>query len=101
MSHYFENDNNLISEIRELIYKYSSFSFTFYSDNGVFSKNAIDYGSKLLLETYLEDEKESKKVLDVGCGYGFIGIVISIISVIAGLAVIFALLFAFGCYQNR
>lgn len=80
MSHYFENDNNLISEIRELIYKYSSFSFTFYSDNGVFSKNAIDYGSKLLLETYLEDEKESKKVLDVGCGYGLIGIVISIIN---------------------
>ena len=80
MSHYFENDENLISEIRELSYKYSPFSFTFLSDNGVFSKKNIDYGSKLLLETYLSEANKSVKVLDVGCGYGFIGIVISIVT---------------------
>ena len=77
MSHYFENDLNLKSEIRELSYKYDSSFFTFYSDNGVFSKKSLDYGSRLLLETYLSVDKESKKVLDVGCGYGFIGIVIA------------------------
>ena len=77
MSHYFENDLNLKSEIRELSYKYDSSFFTFYSDNGVFSKKSLDYGSRLLLETYLNIEHESKKVLDVGCGYGFIGIVIA------------------------
>ena len=77
MSHYFENDKNLKSEIRELSYKYNSSFFMFYSDNGVFSKKGIDYGSKLLLETYLKEAKEGIKVLDVGCGYGFIGIVIS------------------------
>ena len=77
MSHYFENDKNLKSEFRTLSYKYDSFSFEFLSDNGVFSKDKIDYGSRLLLETYLEKEKTSKKVLDVGCGYGFIGCVIS------------------------
>lgn len=80
MSHYFENDRNLKSEIRELIYKYNSSSFCFFSDNGVFSKKAIDYGSKLLLESYLKDDKESRRVLDVGCGYGLIGIVISLIN---------------------
>ncbi len=80
MSHYFENDLNLKSEIKELSYKYNSSFFTFYSDNGVFSKKSIDYGSRLLLETYLSDEKRNLKVLDVGCGYGFIGIVISIIN---------------------
>ena len=80
MSHYFENDLNLKSEIKELSYTYNSSFFRFYSDNGVFSKKAIDYGSKLLLETYLECDKESKKVLDVGCGYGFIGIVISTVN---------------------
>lgn len=80
MSHYFVNDENLVSQVRELIYKYASFSFTFFSDNGVFSKKSIDYGSKLLLETYLKDDTSSKKVLDVGCGYGFIGTVISIVN---------------------
>ena len=80
MSHYFENDMNLKSEIREISYKYSSSFFTFYSDNGVFSKKNIDYGSKLLLETYLKEELNNVKVLDVGCGYGFIGIVISVLT---------------------
>lgn len=78
MSHYFENDKNLKSEIRELSYKYNSSFFVFYSDNGVFSKNNIDYGSKLLIETYLkENDINEKRVLDVGCGYGFLGIMIS------------------------
>ena len=78
MSHYFENDMNLKSEIRELSYKYDSSFFTFYSDNGVFSKNNIDYGSRLLIETYLkENDINEKRVLDVGCGYGFLGIMVS------------------------
>lgn len=78
MSHYFENDKNLKSEIRELSYKYNSSFFIFYSDNGVFSKNNIDYGSRLLIETYLkENDINEKRVLDVGCGYGFIGIMVS------------------------
>ena len=47
------------------------------SDNGVFSKEHIDYGSKLLLETFLKNYKTSGSVLDVGCGYGFMGIVIA------------------------
>lgn len=80
MSHYFMNDESLVSQVRELIYKYASFSFTFLSDNGVFSKKSIDYGSKLLLETYLKENTTSKKVLDVGCGYGFIGTVISVVT---------------------
>lgn len=80
MSHYFENDKNLKSEVRELSYKYNSSFFIFYSDNGVFSKKGIDYGSKLLLETYLKNDKDSKDVLDVGCGYGFLGIMIGLIN---------------------
>ena len=80
MSHYFENDKNLKSEIRELSYKYNSSSCVFYSDNGVFSKKNVDYGSKLLLETYLKENITNVNILDVGCGYGFIGIVISILT---------------------
>ena len=80
MSHYFENDLNLKSNIRELSYKHDSSFFTFLSDNGVFSKKNIDYGSYLLLETYLKEDIRNVRVLDVGCGYGFLGIVISVLT---------------------
>lgn len=77
MEHYFTNNENLKSEIRKINYTFSSFNFTFYSDLGIFSKDKIDYGSRVLLESYLSNNMNSKKVLDLGCGYGFIGIVIS------------------------
>lgn len=78
MEHYFTNNENLKSELREINYTYKKEDFKFISDNGVFSKDKIDFGSRLLVETYLEkNEKNNLNVLDVGCGYGFIGIVLS------------------------
>ena len=77
MEHYFTNNENLKSEFRTINYKYKDNTFTFLSDNGVFSKNEIDYGSNLLVNVILDTEKESKNILDVGCGYGFIGIILS------------------------
>lgn len=77
MEHYFTNNDDLKSEIRKINYSFSSFTFNFYSDLGVFSKDKIDYGSKLLLESYLAKNLNKRKVLDLGCGYGFIGVVIS------------------------
>ena len=80
MSHYFENDKNLKSEIKELSYKYDSSFFAFYSDNGVFSKDYIDYGSRLLLESYMKNARNDIRVIDVGCGYGYLGIVIGVLT---------------------
>lgn len=77
MEHYFTNNNNLKSEIRKIKYSILETSFNFYSDLGVFSKNEIDYGSESLIKEYLREAKEGIKALDVGCGYGYIGIVIS------------------------
>lgn len=77
MDHYFTNNENLKSEIKTLDYAYNGYSFSFFSDNGVFSKNHIDYGSKLLVESFVKHSQKRGKVLDVGCGYGFMGIVIS------------------------
>lgn len=77
MEHYFTNNENLESKIRKISYNYKDTSFCFYSDLGVFSKNKIDYGTKVLLESYLENASLNKRVLDIGCGYGVIGIVIS------------------------
>lgn len=78
MEHYFTNNESLRSELRILDYKYKNYNLEFYSDNGVFSKNKIDYGSRLLVETFLEQNKDSiANLLDVGCGYGFIGITLA------------------------
>ena len=77
MGQYFTNDESLKSEYRNLIYKYNDYEFNFTSDLGVFSKDRIDFASKLLVESYFKVGRKNVKVLDVGCGYGFIGVAIS------------------------
>ena len=47
--------------------------FTFLSDHGVFSKNEVDFGSRLLIEAFQMPDVKGN-VLDVGCGYGPIGL---------------------------
>ena len=71
LEHYFTNNENLKSELRKLIYNYENINFEFFSDNGVFAKNKIDYASKLLVESFIKekhDDKSDGDVLDVGCG---------------------------------
>ena len=77
MSQYFEYDESLKSEYRNIIYKYENYNFNFTSDLGVFSKDKIDFASRFLVETYFKYGKKNISCLDVGCGYGFIGITIS------------------------
>ena len=72
---YFENNENLTSNINELTYYFRKTKMRFLSDNGVFSKGGIDFGSSLLLRTI--DVKDAKTLLDVGCGYGTIGLTIA------------------------
>lgn len=47
-------------------------TYTFLSDAGVFSKKGVDYGSRLLIDHM--EIPERARVLDVGCGYGPIGL---------------------------
>jgi len=51
-------------------------TYTFTSDEGVFSKKTVDFGSRLLIETY-EDPGVEGDLLDLGCGYGPIGITLA------------------------
>ncbi len=45
----------------------------FLSDHGVFSKNEVDFGSRLLIEAFQMPDIKGD-ILDVGCGYGPIGL---------------------------
>jgi len=74
MNHYYEDNRNLESDIKQIVFNFRGMSFNFYTDNGVFSKKAVDYGSRVLLNN-LELPK-TKTVLEVGCGYGPIGIIL-------------------------
>ena len=76
MSQYFEENNNLKSEKKLITIKFKDKYYKVYTDNGVFSKDKLDYGTKLLLETITEERIEGK-ILDLGCGYGIIGIILS------------------------
>jgi 16S rRNA (guanine1207-N2)-methyltransferase len=78
LEHYFTNNKDLKSELRVIKYNYDDYHFNFTSDNGIFSKDRIDFGSKNLVETFLKfNKRDFASLLDVGCGYGFMGIVIS------------------------
>ncbi len=76
MSHYFIDDKNLKSDIKELRYTFKNNNIIFKSDSGVFSREHIDFGTNVLLNS-LEDLNNIKSVLDVGCGYGIIGLSIA------------------------
>lgn len=70
MEHYFTN-NEVKSEMFLIKSTIKEKEYELFSDNGVFSKKSIDYGTKLMLENI--DEVKGN-ILDLGCGYGIIGV---------------------------
>ena len=75
MSHYFINDPDLVSNKKQIEYHFNNELFHFVTDNGVFSKKEVDRGSNALVST-VYNLALGKNILDLGCGYGIIGIVI-------------------------
>ena len=76
MSHYFVNDDKVASKPRKVVYSINGVDFSLESDNGVFSKNDLDKGSELLIETLLPINL-GKALLDLGCGIGVIGLTLA------------------------
>ena len=76
MSQYFDNDENLAHENRVYSFTLLGKGFTFQSDAGVFSKDGLDDGSRLLLETIAKTDL-GESILDLGCGIGTMGILLA------------------------
>ncbi|GKW47654.1 class I SAM-dependent methyltransferase [Planococcus sp. NCCP-2050] len=74
--HYYSKNPQTKSNPQEWTNTLRGEKFHFQTDSGVFSKGDIDFGSRLLVETY-EDSSIDGPVLDVGCGYGPIGMAIA------------------------
>ena len=77
MDHYFTN-TNVKSNLKDFSIKILDRDFIFYTDNGVFSKRGLDFGSRLLIETVAKHNL-SGDILEVGCGYGIVGIILSLV----------------------
>ena len=77
MSHYFKEDPNLASNIKTINYEVNGVNMQLFTDNGVFSKNKVDEGSlaflKVLLPLHL-----GNNILDLGCGYGTLGLTLAV-----------------------
>ena len=72
---YYEDNQDLSHYFQTLTVELLGQSMRFKTDRGVFSKNGIDYGSRVLLENY--QPESAKSLLDVGCGYGTLGLTLA------------------------
>ena len=79
MSQYFDNDNNIKHNKKIIEFYFNDKKYNLYSDNGVFSKDKFDYGTRLLLDS-IDIYKLSGNVLDLGCGIGVVGIILGTIN---------------------
>jgi 16S rRNA (guanine1207-N2)-methyltransferase len=77
MSHYFKDDPNLASNIKQINFEVNGITMNLLTDNGVFSKNKVDEGSLAFLRVLLPLNL-GNNILDLGCGYGTLGLTIAV-----------------------
>ena len=75
MNHYYTDNSDLDSDRKEFTYYFGNEVFRFTTDIGVFSKNNVDYGSYILIRSIV-DKDLGATLLDLGSGYGPIGIIL-------------------------
>ena len=77
MKQYFTNDPDREPNRREITFWFRGKQLHFISDDGVFSKETLDFGSRLLLEATVDLDLKGR-LLDLGCGLGYLGILLKI-----------------------
>ena len=75
MPHYFSEKQGSPFVLEKINIKTSFGPLQFYSSSGVFSKDKLDKGSELLINSALI--RDDSDVLDLGCGYGVVGVFIA------------------------
>lgn len=76
MNHYYSEEQTVASKESAISFDMGKHSLKLTTDAGVFSKGGVDFGSNLLVQTFLNDA-QPKHILDVGCGYGTMGLMIA------------------------
>ena len=75
MAFYFDKDTDVESNEVTTRAEVGGRLYTFKTDNNVFSKRGLDFGTRTLLES-LDFNNINGDILDFGCGYGPIGIIL-------------------------
>jgi 16S rRNA G1207 methylase RsmC len=75
MSHYYSEKQTSILKLSKIKSELRCGQFEFYTGSGVFSIGKVDKGSEILINNAVV--KDGWKVLDMGCGYGAVGIVMA------------------------
>ena len=80
MTQYFDPNPITPSDRKIISYRMNGINFEFYTDTSVFSRNEVDFGTNLLIDTIVKDVKargpRMERFADLGCGVGIVGIVI-------------------------
>lgn len=74
--HYYSNKPQTESKPNKFNFTLLGQTFTFNTDAGVFSKSEVDFGSRVLIDSFDMPNIEGP-IFDVGCGYGPIGLSIA------------------------
>jgi len=76
MGYYFDENPTLESNVKEIKFSLYGQNYTYFTDNGVFSKSKIDEGTYIFLKVLLPLHLTGR-ILDLGCGYGPLGLTIA------------------------
>jgi 16S rRNA G1207 methylase RsmC len=75
MAHYYSEKQTSSLRLRKINVSLRGVSAEFYTGSGVFSFRKIDRGTAILIEYCVM--KKDWRILDIGCGYGVVGIIIA------------------------
>ncbi|UOF91884.1 class I SAM-dependent methyltransferase [Fodinisporobacter ferrooxydans] len=73
--HYFSSKPTTRHDAKTIEVVLRGYKIRLKTDAGVFSKNQVDFGTRLLIECMDIPNGSSVSILDLGCGYGPVGIV--------------------------
>ncbi|QSX06366.1 class I SAM-dependent methyltransferase [Sedimentibacter sp. zth1] len=78
MEQYFTKNPTTKEEIYSFKWNAIDEEFNFSTSNSVFSKSAVDFGSMVMINTFVENESNFiGNILDLGCGYGPVGVILA------------------------
>ncbi|HFL0178184.1 TPA: methyltransferase, partial [Enterococcus faecium] len=77
-NHYYSERPDTAHDFEQWAFELKGRTFQFVTDSGVFSRETVDYGSRVLIDAFdWEELPDEGKILDVGCGYGPIGLALA------------------------